>query len=427
MSAAGTTNRPLPTATDVVVVGAGLAGLVASRVMERAGLAVTLLEASDGVGGRVRSDTVDGFTLDRGFQVLLTGYPELAAHLDMDALDLRRFEPGAIVWRNGRRSVVSDPFRRPLTLASTALAPVGSPLDKARIVLLRRRLLAADPRALLRGEDTGTAVALRERGFSSVMIERFFRPLVGGIQLDPGLSTSVRMFDVIFRTLADGDSAVPARGMGEISNQLARGLVRTDLHLHTRVARVAEGRVDTDDGRSISARAVVVATEGPVASRLLGLPEVSSRAAGCVWFDAPTAPVRTAHVVLDGTGEGPVLNVAVMSNVAPEYAPAGRHLVAAALPGVADGDLESMAREQLRRWWGPQVERWRHLRTDRIPHGQPGQHPPFSPKKKVWLGGGLFVCGDHRDTGSIQGAMFSGRRCAESVVAHLAAAGPRES
>ncbi|MFM8625419.1 MAG: NAD(P)/FAD-dependent oxidoreductase [Actinomycetota bacterium] len=414
----------LPTSTDVVVVGAGLAGLVASRVMERAGLSVALVESSDGVGGRVRSDTVDGFTLDRGFQVLLTGYPELANHLDIDALDLRRFEPGAIVWRNGRRNIVSDPFRRPLTLASTALAPVGSPLDKARIALLRKRLLSSDPRALLRGADTSTVTALRDRGFSPAMIERFFRPLVGGIQLDPDLSTSVRMFDVIFRTLADGDSAVPARGMGEISAQLSRGLERTTVHLGTRVARVSPGRIDTTDGRTVAARAIVVATEGPAASALLGLPEVASRPAGCVWFDAPAAPVRTAHVVLDGTGEGPVLNVAVMSTVAPEYAPPGRHLVAAALPGVADGDLESMARAQLRGWWGPRVDQWRHLRTDRIPHGQPGQSPPFHPKKSVALGEGLFVCGDHRDTGSIQGAMFSGRRCADSVIEHLAATAP---
>ena len=418
------TTEPLPDTADVVVVGAGLAGLVAARVIEDAGHSVALVEASDGVGGRVRSDVVDGFILDRGFQVLLTGYPELSRHLDIDALDLRRFEPGAIVWRHGRKSLVSDPFRRPATLVSTALAPVGSPFDKARIALLRRRLLASDPRDLLRGADVSTSTALASRGFSPAMVERFFRPLVGGIQLDPNLSTSVRMFDVIFRTLADGDSAVPARGMGQIPAQLAARLGSTSLHLRCPVGRVEPGRVTMRDGRTIHARTVVVATEGPAASTLLGLPKVGSRAAGCVWFDAPASPVRTPHVVLDGTGEGPVLNVAVMSNVSPDYAPAGRHLIAAAMPGIADGDLESMARNQLRTWWGPQVDGWRHLRTDRIAHGQPAQDPPFSPKKTVSLGQGLFVCGDHRDTGSIQGAMFSGRRCAESVVAHLAATSP---
>jgi predicted NAD/FAD-dependent oxidoreductase len=135
-----------------------------------------------------------------------------------------------------------------------------------------------------------------------------------------------------------------------------------------------------------------------------------------VYFAADVAPVDGAYVILDGHGNGPVYNVAVMSHVSPTYAPAGRHLIAAAMPGTVEGDLESAARRQLRSWWGPQVDNWRHLRTYRIPHGQPDQTPPFSPKQRVSLGEGLFVCGDHRDTGSIQGAMYSGRRCAEAVI-----------
>lgn len=407
--------QELPQHADVVIVGAGLAGLVAARTLGLNGIDSVILEASDGVGGRVRSDVVDGFVLDRGFQVLLTGYPEIHRHLDIAALDLRAFEPGALVWREGKGTVVGDPFRRPKTLVSTATASIGSVTDKARIALLRAKLLRTDPKALLRGDDIPTAAALRGMGFSSKMIDRFFRPLVGGIQLDPTLSTSRRMFDVIFRTLADGDSAVPAGGMGRITEQLASNLPRTSIHLDTPAVSVEPGRAVVSGGRSISAKHVIVATEGPVASRLLGLPQVKSRSAGCVYFAADVAPVDGAYVILDGHGHGPVYNVAVMSHVSPAYAPAGKHLVAAALPGTIDGDLESAARRQLRSWWGPQVDNWRHLRTYRIEHGQPDQTPPFHPKKNVSLGNGIFVCGDHRDTGSIQGAMFSGRRCAEAV------------
>ena len=405
----------LPQHADVVIVGAGLAGLVAARTLGLNGIDNVILEASDGVGGRVRSDIVDGYVLDRGFQVLLTGYPEIHRHLDLAALDLRAFEPGALVWREGKGTVVGDPFRRPKTLVSTATASIGSVADKARIALLRAKLLRSDPKELLRGDDIPTATALRGMGFSSRMIDRFFRPLVGGIQLDPSLSTSRRMFDVIFRTLADGDSAVPAGGMGQITEQLASNLPRTSIHLDTPVVSVEPGRVVVSGGRSISAKHVIVATEGPVASRLLGLPQVESRSAGCVYFAADVAPVDGAYVILDGHGHGPVYNVAVMSHVSPAYAPTGKHLIAAALPGTIDGDLESAARRQLRSWWGPQVDNWRHLRTYRIEHGQPDQTPPFHPKKNVSLGNGIFVCGDHRDTGSIQGAMFSGRRCAEAV------------
>jgi phytoene dehydrogenase-like protein len=401
----------------VVVVGAGLAGLSCAVALHDAGIPVRVLEASDGVGGRVRTDRVDGFTLDRGFQVALTAYPEMHRQLDMDALDLRAFEPGALVWRNGRGSVVGDPFRRPGTTVATATAPIGSVVDKARIGLLRRRLRSVHPVRLLQGADTSTRDALVEAGFSDMIIERFFRPLVGGIQLDPELSDSRRMFDIIFRMLADGDSAVPATGMQSIPQQLADRLPGGTIQLDARVTSTTARSVTVADGDEVGAAAVVVATEGPAANLLLGIPPVPSKSVGAVYFDAPEPPSGGKYVVLDGTGRGPVLNVAVMSNVAPSYAPAGHHLVVAAMPGHIGPDIEELALAQLRSWWGPQVDTWRHLRSYRIAHGQPGQRPPFDPKQRVHLSDGRFVCGDHRDTASIQGAMFSGRRCGVEVAA----------
>lgn len=402
-------------ADPVIIVGAGLAGLSCAVALNDAGIPVTVVEASDGVGGRVRSDHVDGFTLDRGFQVALTAYPEMHRQLDMAALDLQAFDPGALVWRNGKGSGVSDPFRMPLSTLSTALAPIGSPIDKLRIAKLRSDLRKVHPARLLAGDDKSTAEALREAGFSDTIIERFFTPLVGGIQLDPELLDSRRMFDVIFRMLADGDSVVPAAGMQAIPDQLAARLPTGTIQLDCKVVTATTTAVTTETGDSIEGAAVVVATEGPAAAELLDLPSVPSKAVGCVYFAADEAPTDSKMVILDGTGAGPVLNVAVMSNVAPTYAPAGRHLVAAALPGVSTGDIEGSARQQLRDWWGPSVDAWDHLATYRISHGQPGQAPPFSPKQSIRLDDGRYVCGDHRDTASIQGAMYSGRRCAEAV------------
>ena len=410
----------LPSQCDVVIVGAGLAGLSAAREIQRHGHSVIVLESSDAVGGRVRTDIVDGFQLDRGFQVMLTAYPELQSQVDMRALDLRPFDPGALVWRNGKGHAVSDPFRKPQTLATTAFAPIGSVFDKARIVVLRARVMRRKPAALLGGQDVSTDVALRAFGFSTKIINRFFRPLFGGIQLDPHLATSRRMFDVIFKSLSEGQSVLPSRGMHALPLQMASRLSEGTVHLNTRVSSVDGPNVTLASGESITARAVVVATDGPTASSLLGIPIVESRKVGCVYFSADAPPTKEKYVVLDGTGNGPVLNVAVISNVAPSYAPADKHLIVAALPGVIDGDLEAMSRKQLRSWWGPQVDDWKHLRTYVINHGGPVQKPPFSPKQRVDLGNGLFVCGDHRDTGSIQGAMFSGRRCGEAVVQSLA-------
>jgi len=410
----------LPSQCDVVIVGAGLAGLSAARVIQQHGLSVVVLEASDAVGGRVRTDIVDGFQLDRGFQVMLTAYPELKSQVDMRALDLRPFDPGALVWRNGKGHVVSDPFRKPQTLAATAFAPIGNVLDKARIALLRARIMRRKPSLLLGGQDVSTDVALRAFGFSTKMINRFFRPLFGGIQLDPHLATSRRMFDVIFRSLSEGQSVLPSRGMHALPLQMASRLSEGTIHLNTRVSTIDGAKVTLATGDTIAARAVVVATDGPTASSLLGIQIVESRKVGCVYFSADIPPTRSKLVVLDGTGNGPVLNVVVLSNVAPSYAPADKHLIVAALPGITEGDLEAISRQQLRSWWGPQVDAWKHLRTYVIEHGGPVQKPPFSPKQRVNLGNGQFVCGDHRDTGSIQGAMFSGRRCGEAVVRSLA-------
>lgn len=418
MSAAAA-GSPVPERTETVVIGAGLAGLAAAMVLSEAGREIVVLEGSDDVGGRVRTDEVDGFLLDRGFQVLLTAYPELDRQTDVAALRLRPFEPGAMIRIGGRFHAVGDPFREPGRILSTVGAPVGSPVDKVRLLALRRRLRKTPVPELLRAEDLATDRALRGDGFSSRMIDRFFRPLVGGIQLDPTLAASRRMFDTIFRTLSDGDAAVPAAGMGAIPRQMAARLDQRAIHLDARVVSVAPGKVTLDGGRELSADRIIVATEGPAAAQLLGLPTVDSRPATCAWFASDRPPTDSRLIVLDGTGGGPALNVAVMSNVAPEYAPDGSALIAAACPGVADASIEPAVRRQLRDWWGAPVDDWRHLRTHVIPHGQPDQRPPFSPKQRVSLGDGLFVCGDHRDTASIQGALFSGRRCGESVVSSL--------
>jgi len=216
---------------------------------------------------------------------------------------------------------------------------------------------------------------------------------------------------------------VPRLGMGAVPAQLAATLPDDTVRLGAPVSRVDAAGANLDDGERIGARAVVVATDGPAAHRFLGhrIPDPGSRPVACCWFSAPGAPIAGRMLVLDGDRSGPAKNLAVMSEVAPSYAPAGRALIAAAIPGpdALQPTITDAVRDQLGRWFTSMTTDWEHLRTDVISHGQPLQAPPLDPKQPVALGEGLFVCGDHRDTASIQGALFSGGRTARAALRHL--------
>lgn len=423
--ATGPTTHGREPTTDVVVVGAGLAGLACARELHARGLDVTVLEASDGVGGRVRTDALDGFLLDRGFQVLLTAYPEARRVLDLPALGLHAFQPGALVRTGGGFGRVADPLRRPADLPATLAAPVGSLLDKLRIGLLRQQVRSGTLEELWERPETTTDEALRRRGFSARMRSTFFRPFLGGVLLDEALGTSSRQFEFVLRMFSAGDSVLPAHGIGAIPEQLAGGLPPGTVALRRAVRAVAPDRVELTDGSEVRASAVVVATDGPAAAALLDeIEEPPSRGVACVYFAAERPPVDEPVLVLDGDRTGPVNNLCVPSVVAPGYAPAGAALVSASVLPAHDAGtgLEDAVRAQLRGWFGAQVDAWRHLRTYRIPHAQPGQDPPAlaHPRRPVRLHSGVYVCGDHRDNASIDGALVSGRRTAETVAADLA-------
>ncbi len=407
---------------EVLIVGGGVAGLACALALHDAGTRPLILEAGDGVGGRVRTDLVDGFRLDRGFQVILEAYPECRRVLDYDALDLRTFYPGAQVW-TGRKFVrFTDPFRRPGGAMAALTAPLGSMSDKLRVARLRKEVLKGSPDTLLEGPDRSTQEYLRTQGFGSGIIDGFFRPFFGGVLLNTRLTDSSRIFRYVFRMFSEGNTSVPRKGMGEIPLQLAGRLPQGAIRMQARVVEVKPGGVTLASGEELRGRAVVVATEGPEAARLLpGIPDPGSKSTTCLYFDAPKSPVRGPMLVLDGEGKGPVNHLAVMSEVSPDYAPPGRSLVSASclgLPKEDEGALTGAVLGQMERWFGPRVREWRHLRTYRITHAQPVQDPGVldPPERSVVMGPGLFVCGDHRETASLQGAFHSGRRAAEAVL-----------
>lgn len=407
---------------DVLIVGAGLAGLCCARKLHKEGVSFQIIEASDACGGRLRTDRVDGFLLDRGLHVLLTAYPEALAELDYDALELCAFSPGALVRHEGRFYRVSDPWREPGTFLTNFFSPIGRFSDKFRIARLRTALLNASIEEILEAEESSAMSALRRRRFSRRIIDRFFRPLFGGAMLDTRLTTSSRQFEFIFRMLAEGDAALPARGIQAIPEQLAASLPAEAILLDQRVHSVQPGQAKLMTGETISARAVVLATEGPEAVRMLGLERpVASRGVCCLYFSARESPVDEPMPVLSGGSRGPINSLVVVNQVAPGYAPPGENLICITVvgwPSRDDQTLINMVRGQLKRWYGLVAQEWRLLRIYRIDHGLPVSFP-LEHQQNPRLQPGLYACGDHRSVPCIHGAMESGRLAAESLLREM--------
>jgi phytoene dehydrogenase-like protein len=416
---------------DVIIIGAGLAGLCCAIRLHQADRSVLLLEATDRVGGRVRSDVVDGFVLDHGFQVLLTAYPACRQLLDYDSLELRAFEPGALVRCGGKFSVLGDPWRRPTQAIATALSPVGTFADKIRIAKLRRRSQQGSLADLYERENVTAITKLERLGFTPAMIDQFFRPFLGGVFLDESLAVSSRLLEFVFRMFATGDIAIPAGGMAAIPHQLADQLPEDSIRLSTTVAKLDGRSVRLTDGGEMSADHVVVATESSAAARLLGRDDLNTQWASTTtfYYAADRVPDERKLLILRGDESGPIQTAVVISNVAPEYAPAGKSLISVSVSqGESTDDLEALdasIRAQLRTWFGDGVDAWRRLRIYEVPYALPccSLEPVLADVEAASFGGAanVFVCGDHRETPSIQGAMNSGLRVADAILSRDAA------
>lgn len=402
--------------TDVVVIGAGLAGLQCARVLTQAGREVRVVEAADAIGGRVRTEVVDGFRCDVGFQLLNPAYPDAKTQLDLAALDLHAFGRGVAVRREHEVAVMGLD-------GAGIMGALRSPyLDVRGLAAFARWVapaLGSVPRLLASG-DARLADSFDAVGFRGPLREEVVEPFLAGVLLEPDGSTSTRFARLLVRSFSLGTPGVPAQGMSAIPHQLAAQLP-APVEVNTRVTSVTRSGdgwvVHTAEGE-LSARTVVVATDPISAGMLAPVPTPAMKGVVTWWFAAPAAPTTSTYLMVEGRrGAGPVVNTAVMSNVAPSYAPAGQHLVQAS--GLLDGEAasETEVRVQLASMYGCATDAWRLLATHVVRDALPVMPPPLDVRRQVRFGDGLYVCGDHRDTASIQGALVSGRRTAEAILA----------
>lgn len=411
----------------ILIVGGGLSGLACANRLNEAGLEVLLLESSDDVGGRVRTDVEQGFLLDRGFQVYLSAYPEAGRQLNLAALNLQRFRPGALVFKDGHLRRMMDVFRCPQSALSTAFQPIGTLRDKLRVGRLRYQAAGASLDEIAAHEDITTENFLRRCRFSESMIDGFFRPFYGGIFLERELRTSSRMFEFTFKMFAQGYATLPAKGMQEIPRQLFDRLPMDAVRLKATVRSVEAGSVMLENGETLAADAVVVATDGSTAAKLISGNQtnaVSWRSTTGIYYSATSSPLNEAIIALNGNDEGLVSNVCVPSDVSAGYAPAGRSLISVSVLGLPDfKGLERRVLNELETWFGPEVREWDHLRTYRIPHALPEQPPTALGTNRAGfrVHNGIYVCGDHCTSASIEGALLSGRHAAERLIADKSA------
>jgi phytoene dehydrogenase-like protein len=411
-------------ATDVAVIGAGVAGLTCARALEESGLSVRVLERSARVGGRVGTDVIDGYRCDRGLQWLDAADPGIRETVDVAALNPRPIERGMVLAHpDGYRILQGSQ----VAMIAAIRSGVGQPQDIARLMRWSDPVRRSTER-LLAGADLTLQESLDKHGISGRIREEVLRPFFRLIFADEDLRTSYQYAMLTMQSLTRGMPALPALGMQALPNQLALGLeqpVEHGVDVLAVMRSVGEGVRIFTDGDEIQARACVVATDPVTASALLGLGTPTMRGLATWWFSTAVAPttIKMPFVNPVGPSSGPISHAIVVSNIAPRYAPAGSHLVAAcsvAAPGSDAGtETEDAVRAQLSRIFRTDASSWglvtRHVRSAAMP----AVRPPFMTGREVDLGDGVFVAGDHREAAGISGAMRSGRRAADGVLEEL--------
>ncbi|AFK02664.1 amine oxidase [Emticicia oligotrophica DSM 17448] len=405
---------------STVIIGGGISGLTCAKYLNEKGYSFLLLEGSDALGGRVRTDNVDGFLLDRGFQILLTNYPEAKKILNYSNLDLRYFNSGAMIKTEKGFMKMENPFKNKMAYLTMAFSSVGTLSDKLKIRKFANELAEISEDEIFNMNATDTLSFLRSYGWSDKMINNFFKPFFGGVFLENELATSSNFFQFVFKQFFKGDAAIPAEGMQAIPEQIAEMLPKISIRKNARVKGFEGNQLFLDGGEVITADRIVVATDPKTSDELLG--ENTERAYNtttCTYFSAEVSPLKgQKFIALNPNRKSVVHNVCVPSDISSHYGQGGKTLISVSTQGLEKLDernLTNRIKRELFEWFGAQVNVWKHLKTYHIPESLV-QYRAGDEVQQLKLSGNLYRCGDYLAYPSLNAAMKTGREVAQMIM-----------
>lgn len=405
---------------DVAIVGAGISGLTAAFHLEKKGYKVAVFESSGQIGGRCKTEYLDGFVLDKGLHFFQKGYTESKKMLDFRSLRLESIYPGALVHYQHKFHLVTNPLRRLSDVLSTAIAPISTLKDKLKMLGLLTQLNAFPEKVIFSMPDQDVGTFLKEKGFSDVFISSFFKPFVKTVFYDDSMQVSSRLFCYMLKIFASEDNALPANGIGSIPVQIAAGLKRDTVHLHSKVVALKEGEIEFSNGEKVEARKIILAVPPHRLEQLLPGYKASVRflPITSIYFASKTPPVNQPIILLNGNEQGLVSSVFVPTTVQPSYAPAGSHLINVTIhqtTDLTDEELVDAVLAEMVEWFGVKVNDWAHLKTFHIRHALPFKPEMPGREYSYNIANQIFLAGDHLSFGSIDSALRSGREVADAV------------
>lgn len=402
----------------VLIIGAGIAGLSCAAYLHSKGVETQILEATDGIGGRVRTDIENGFLLDRGFQILLTSYPEAQQLLNFEALNLKEFKSGALIKTEQGFTTLANPFKEPSELLTSLFSSVGTLSDKLRVARLSWETQGLDEE-IMEKPTQSTLDFLKAYGFSEKFISEFFKPFFGGVFLENELATSASFFKYIFGKFYDGEATIPGNGMQQIAKQIASKLPANTIRLNTKVSKIQGNTVVLSNGEHILANQIVVATDSYQAAQLLNQPlPTQFNSTICSYFEAPKSPLVKPMLALNPDRNGLIHNLCVPSDIAPHYAPEGKALVSVSTqnaPSLSDEAWEKQLRTELKDWFGTEVDSWKFLKKYEIKESLNAFPAGSVLNPQFKISENLYQCGDWTSYPSLNAAMMSGRKVAELI------------